>query len=171
MDMDKLKHFIDANRNDFDEFSLPEGHLERFEKKLSGRRKRNRWLYGLTGIVSVACVTLVFIVHMFSDEVQSSQVCELEELQLFYTMQMNDRLARMETLCEEDPQVGVVELFQESHQVLRDSHLFEEEVLPTLPCSEEGITVITQHYYNSLQSLDNMLGHMEQIVKPDNINE
>lgn len=32
--MDKLKNFIDTNKEAFEDDLLPEGHFERFEKKL-----------------------------------------------------------------------------------------------------------------------------------------
>ena len=37
--MDKLKHFIDTNREAFEDDLLPEGHFERFEQKLAAPRK------------------------------------------------------------------------------------------------------------------------------------
>lgn len=41
--MDKLKNFIDANRDAFEEDEmLPEGHFERFEQKLPKPRKTVR---------------------------------------------------------------------------------------------------------------------------------
>ena len=44
--MDKLKNFIDANRDAFEEDEiLPEGHFERFEQKLPKPRKNRAALY------------------------------------------------------------------------------------------------------------------------------
>ena len=44
--MDKLKNFIDANRDAFKEDEmLPEGHFERFEQKLPKPRKNRAALY------------------------------------------------------------------------------------------------------------------------------
>ena len=37
--MDKLKNFIDTNREAFEDDLLPEGHFERFEQKLAAPRK------------------------------------------------------------------------------------------------------------------------------------
>ena len=37
--MDKLKNFIDTNREAFEDDLLPEGHFERFEQKLAVPRK------------------------------------------------------------------------------------------------------------------------------------
>ena len=38
--MDKLKNFIDTNREAFEDDLLPEGHFERFEQMLAVPRKR-----------------------------------------------------------------------------------------------------------------------------------
>ena len=47
--MDKLKNFIDANRDAFEEDEmLPEGHFERFEQKLPKPRKNRAALYNLS---------------------------------------------------------------------------------------------------------------------------
>ena len=45
--MDKLKNFIDTNREAFEDDLLPEGHFERFEQKLAVPRKSRATLYSL----------------------------------------------------------------------------------------------------------------------------
>ena len=45
--MDKLKNFIDTNREAFEDDLLPEGHFERFEQKLAVPRKSRAMLYRL----------------------------------------------------------------------------------------------------------------------------
>lgn len=45
--MDKLKNFIDTNREAFEDDLLPEGHFERFEQKLAAPRKSRATLYSL----------------------------------------------------------------------------------------------------------------------------
>ena len=53
--MDKLKNFIDANRDAFEEDEmLPEGHFERFEQKLPKPRKNRAALYNLSAFAIAA---------------------------------------------------------------------------------------------------------------------
>ena len=53
--MDKLKNFIDANRDAFEEDEmLPEGHFERFEQKLPKPRKNRATLYNLSAFAIAA---------------------------------------------------------------------------------------------------------------------
>lgn len=170
--MDKLKQFIDDHRDEFDEIDLPKGHLERFEKKLPSRRKRHTLWYSIYGVAAAACIALLIFfkpsTDLFIEENDSAtNVCEIEELQLYYTMQMNDVLAQIEATYEKDVSPGTTQLMQAIKNVLNDSDQFEEEVLPTLPCSEEGIFAMNQHYKNSLISLQIMLEQMENVKETE----
>lgn len=49
--MDKLKNFIDTNREAFEDDLLPEGHFERFEQKLAVPRKSRAMLYSLCALL------------------------------------------------------------------------------------------------------------------------
>lgn len=44
------------------------------------------------------------------------------------------------------------------------NYMFEETILPTLPCSNDGLFAMTQHYSNSLEGLTLMLKQMEQVT-------
>jgi len=170
--MDKLKQFIDKNRDEFDDFSLPDGHLDRFRQKLPSSPRRYTMLYALGGIVAAACIAMLFFFRppvepLNGNDGDYSAECEIEELHLYYTMQMNDLVARMETICEKDQTPGSSLLLEETQRVLEDSHEFEADILPTLPCSEEGLFVMNQHYGNSLESLHIMLEQLERVVKTE----
>ena len=58
--MDKLKNFIDTNREAFEDDLLPEGHFERFEQKLAVPRKSRAMLYSLCAFAAAACIALLF---------------------------------------------------------------------------------------------------------------
>ena len=59
--MDKLKNFIDTNREAFEDDLLPEGHFERFEQKLAVPRKSRATLYSLCAFAAAACIALLFL--------------------------------------------------------------------------------------------------------------
>jgi hypothetical protein len=98
----------------------------------------------------------------------TAQTCEaqeeIEELRLYYNMQMNDVLTQMKKLYKQDRTPGAEELLQESKRILTDNYMFEETILPTLPCSNDGLFAMTQHYSNSLEGLTLMLKQMEQVT-------
>ena len=99
--MDKLKNFIDANRDAFKEDEmLPEGHFERFEQKLPKPRKYRAALYSLSAFAIAASIALLLLFRLpegtgLPEPAQktTAQTCEtqeeIEELRLYYNMQMN----------------------------------------------------------------------------------
>ena len=130
--MDKLKNFIDANRDAFEEDEmLPEGHFERFEQKLPKPRKNRAALYNLSAFAIAASIALLLLFRLPGG-----------------------------TGLPEPPE----ELLQESKRILTDNYMFEETILPTLPCSNDGLFAMTQHYSNSLEGLTLMLKQMEQVT-------
>lgn len=170
--MDRLKQFIDGHRDEFDEIELPEGHRDRFRKKLPSHGKRRTRGYILYAAAAAACIALLVFFKPSTDlfiekDDPSANVCEIEEVQLYYTMQLNDVLAKIEEVYEKDATPKSAQLIQASRHVQRDVDRFEDTVLPSLPCSEEGIYAMNQHYRNSLKSLEIMLRQMENETEND----
>lgn len=177
--MDKLKDFIEANRKAFDDERLPEGHFERFEKKLDTRKHSHRIkIYSLFTFIAAAGIALLFLLRMPGGTPmpvpqqgvsQQPHKCamkeEIEELRLYYNMQMNDVISQMHELYKQEQIPGADELIEETKRVLTDNYMFEETVLPTLPCSNDGLSAMNQHYTSSLESLNIMLQQMEKMDK------
>ena len=147
---------------------LPEGHFERFEQKLPKPRKNRAALYSLSAFAIAASIALLLLFRLpggtsLPEPAQktTAQTCEaqeeIEELRLYYNMQMKK-------LYKQDRTPGAEELLQESKRILTDNYMFEETILPTLPCSNDGLFAMTQHYSNSLEGLTLMLKQMEQVT-------
>jgi hypothetical protein len=176
--MDRLKNFIDKNREAFDEEFLPEGHLERFGKKL--KKKRDIRRFSLWSVTIAACAGLFLFLKTQSELTElpwqqpAAFTCEAEEeiegLRLYYTMQMYEVEAQIKELCTGKETPGSIELMEESERVIRTTYDFEEKILPSLPCSDAGIFAMNQLYSNSLRSLNFMLKQMEQIVNTNHHN-
>ena len=106
--MDKLKNFIDTNREAFEDDLLPEGHFERFEQKLAAPRKSRATLYSLCAFAAAACIALLFLFKMpggtplpqqkpvASQPHKCQMKEEIEELRLYYNMQMNEIISQMQ---------------------------------------------------------------------------
>ena len=169
--MDQLKHFIDTHRDAFEDDRLPAGHLERFEKKLPTSHTRHTLLYSMCALLAAASIALLFLVKLYpaSTEPQGAEAssCMLKEeidgLRLYYTMQMNDVVFQIQEISEQRSTPGTQGLLDEMKQVLADSRQFEEQVLPTLPCSNNALLTMNQHYEASLESLQFMLAQMEEM--------
>ena len=182
-DMDKLKNFIETNRADFDETypSLPQGHEARFMRRLEEEKTvvmpqkgtRPKGLYLLYAVAMAASVALLLLLRLstpntteatdpYLAEVQQIQT-EMEELQTYYHMQMRTVREQMKQLTEQQPSPGVLAIWQESELILADNYSFEQNELPLLPTENEALYTLTQHYGNSLETLQFMLAKMEQM--------
>ena len=182
-DMDKLKNFIETNRANFDETypSLPQGHEARFMRRLEEEKMvvmpqkgaRPKGLYLLYAVAMAASVALLLLLRLstpntteatdpYLAEVQQIQT-EMEELQFYYHMQMRTVREQMKELTEHQPSPGVMAIWRESEQILADNHNFEQNELPQLPTESETLCALTQHYGNSLETLQFMLSKMEQM--------
>jgi hypothetical protein len=168
--MDKLKDFIDTHREAFDDDFLPEGHFERFEEKLGRRKRVTLRLTLLAASVAAAAGLFIFLKapSIEKENMQPVYTCEVEKeiegLRLYYNMQIYDVVAQMKDLYAAQRSSGSLELLEESKQVVYSVYDFEENNLPSLPCSDDGLFAMTQHYNNSLKSLNFMLGQMKQIT-------
>ncbi|MGM9798138.1 MAG: hypothetical protein ACI3ZY_11325 [Parabacteroides sp.] len=180
--MDKLKDFIDSHQVTFDEgYPLPQGHEARFMRKLEEEKTivmprksaRPKSLYLLYAVAMAASVALLLLLRFstphtpeaidpYLAEVQQIQT-EMEELQIYYHMQMRTIREQMKQLAEAQPTPGVMAIWQESELILADNHSFEQNELPQLPTESETLCALTQHYGNSLETLQFMLAKMEQM--------
>lgn len=174
--MDKLKDFIQDNIEDFEDNLLPEGHFERFEKKLPHEQKRRLSLFRLSALAAAASVALFFLLrtpgkeqedHMMALSQEMVEREEMNELQIYYRMQMDNILLQMETLSKQQSE-GTTDLLQASKQILHDNSIFEKTILPTLPCSGEGVLAMNQHYSASVEGLNIVLRLMEQVTSETN---
>ena len=125
--MDKLKNFIDTNREAFEDDLLPEGHFERFEQKLAVPRKSRATLYSLCAFAAAACIALLFLFKLPGGTplpIQPRQVVtgqhacevkeEIEELRLYYNMQMSDIISQMQAMYKLQRTPGTEELLKET---------------------------------------------------------
>ncbi len=176
--MDKLKSYINTHRDAFEDDLLPEGHFERFEQKLPAGRRRPISFYTLVAMAAAASIALLLlwqlpittVVPTEETPVQAetdSELQEMDELQFYYQMQVNDIMARMEKLYKQEQTTGTTGLMEASKQILADNLQFEEHILPTLSPSDDALFAITQHYSVSVNSLNLVLQQMEQVINEE----
>ncbi|MDR1202944.1 MAG: hypothetical protein LBL58_15120 [Tannerellaceae bacterium] len=175
--MDKLKNFIDTHKEAFEDDLPPMGHFGRFDKKLSvSSRKRLKWIQIFTVAVAAA-VTLFVFIRIQSDmnvpiQQAKTYTCEtqkeIDELKFYYNMQLDEVSAQIRALYKSEQIPGGLELLEETKKILKNSHEFEDAVLPTLPCSDAGLFAMNQHYSNSLECLQIMLSQMGKAIQYNN---
>jgi hypothetical protein len=170
--MDKLKDFIDRHREQFDNVALPKGHLQRFERKLNGRNRRPaRYILPIgVAIAAAACILAVLFVHPNNNGANPGNffICEadeeMNELRNYYRMRVYDLEEQLRSLHQAHPSPETLAIIQDSEDVAQSIQSFEENLLPTLPCSHSGLNVINRQYAGSLESLGAMLEQMEAIT-------
>lgn len=179
--MDRLKGFIEDNMEEFNaEVMLPAGHLERFERKLNPHKKRGVYRLIAVGLAVAASVAIILLSNRGEtiisgtddiDMVARTQEIDMEmkELRIYYNMRMSDIHVEMKRLYESNRSDGAKELLLEGRRILADNSDFENRVLPSLPCSDEAIFAMTQHYSNSMNGLNIMLDRMRVLTYDRNI--
>ncbi|MDR0538151.1 MAG: hypothetical protein LBH04_08980 [Tannerellaceae bacterium] len=164
--MDKLKKFIDLHRDDFD-LPLQQGHLNRFETKLNRWRRPllRRYLFPAVATLAAACLLTFLLVPRSAPEKRIVFVCEVDEemdaLRKYYNMRVYDVEERINSLYETKPSQSLQKLAEEAGKVVRTVREFEEEIFPTLSCTDNGIFAMKLQYDGSLESLIFMLEQME----------
>ena len=151
--MDRLKDYIQQNREALDEIPLPEGHLERFAARLEKEETKKAvplWhkLVPLAAAVALFfCLSVPFWMHQ----------------PVSPDMQLEDHLMELETASKENPSEAVTHLLEAALQIEASCQQFDNQVLPTLPCSDEGIFAINQQYQNSLNSMQILCQQLNRV--------
>ena len=173
--MEKLRQFIENHRDEFDDEPLLEGHWERFEQKLAAvepqQPTKRVWLWAVVGLAAAAAVALLLwlqpmrIVTDTSDGMVQEDWLTMQqeflETQGYYQMRMNDLTDRLDQLCKQKRTEEAEQLLQAAWQVRSDVKEFEHEVVPTLPCDEDGLYALAQTYSLGIGSLTFLLDRME----------
>lgn len=164
--MDKLKDFIADNRQAFEDLSLPEGHEERFREKLSRRKTRSIRRRAIWLAVAASIVGFLFVFHTQWGKETGSDVCELSmeinEVRMYYNMQLMATVTKMEMLYKQDQSPGNLELLKQTQDVITSNLDFENRILPSLPCREETLFAMNQHYDASLAGMNILLDRMRE---------
>jgi len=132
--MDRLKDFIDSNKEEFENLVLPEGHSDRFKKKFDRQRKlpvqrRLAWF------MAAACMLgLLLTMHIQYEKNKQGDVCELSAesraVRMYYNMQITATVAQMEKLYKENQSPGTLDLLKQTQEVMASNNDFENKVLP-----------------------------------------
>ena len=159
--MDRLKDYIQQHREAFEDVPLPEGHLERFAARLDKAETKKtvplwRKLVPLAAAVALFfCLSVPF--WMQQPVSPDTYVCE------YYRMEIEDHLMELETASKENPSEAVTHLLEAALQIEASCQQFDNQVLPTLPCSDEGIFAINQQYQNSLNSMQILCQQLNRV--------
>lgn len=104
----ELENIIRENRAEFDNFQLPEGHMLRFEAKLSAQnRRRKNMLFVSIGAAAAVVVGLALLVIMPKEgDDYFTMPEEVAQMQYYYKNQQQKTINMIEQLLENaDPEL------------------------------------------------------------------
>lgn len=172
--MDNLEKIIFENRDAFNE-RTPDGHLQRFEKKLTrmnNQQKKKRFFIQHFGKVAAAVIIILLsanlIVYITGE--RSTQTpptvasVELTEAEHYYVSQVNMGIQTLEHLANQG--VGTpLELKQIRDEFAQMDSLFLslKEELKTNPNDERLINAMIEHYQTKLEIVNTILSDLKQI--------
>lgn len=173
--MDKLKQFVNDNREAFDTDQLLPDHKIRFERMLPHTRNNARLysIYALVVAASVAVLTVLALPFMelkrpANENISCQTAKDIENLNTYYNIQMNEVLEQIKAFNPGSMTLEKQQIVQEATRVITASKQFEDVVMPQLPCLDETLFAMNQYYSTSIQSLNFMLLQMKNIQEKRN---
>jgi len=174
---DEIKRFIDSNRDDFDEFEVPEGLWEGIEEKLPEvRQEKMVPLKTVLRIAAgVAILLTVAVYSLFQSDKSSVQVVEkkssleddqailthypeLAEAAFYYQSKIDDAQTELATYKIDDADLESIELLEKEMESLRAE-------LGDQVDNEMLIQAMMQIYKYKLEMLEGMLRQLRTIEK------
>lgn len=152
-----IKRFIENNREAFDDAPLPEGHFERFERRLKLVARRRRLLRTIRVTAATAAVTAVIFVAGYAlltrDEKKTERICilsdEMLETRRYYAAMLNTAKVRVERIvATAEPEIRR-ELNAELSSIVADSASFCNN-------SDQSAAIMIQYYGSKMVALRNM---------------
>jgi hypothetical protein len=158
--MNDLKAYLKENRKIFDDKEPPEGHFERFEKRLSNfvaaeKRKRNLKIRIITAISIAASILLVVGLRTglrtFSGNDQDV-AGEFSKAETFYRRQMDEQITAILCKLNEADAETRNQLEADLQHIAEDNQKFVAEIR-NIPNEELSIYYLVEHYSDNVQTL------------------
>jgi hypothetical protein len=178
---DYIEELISKNLKELNDHEPPEGHFERFEKKLAKQHKKSTFSLNVIWKVAAAVIFVFLAVNQgiiwFSPEKeQPMQVTgreqvslasvsdEYEEVEFYYTNAINSGLSQWEKMAADG-------LITEEEQQMMDTELTEFETvyqklqndLAANPNDERVINAMLEYYQTKLSLINMIVDKLEEV--------
>lgn len=185
---DYIEELISKNLKELNNNEPPEGHFERFEKKLAKQHKKHTFSLNVVWKVAAAVIFVFLAVNQgiiwFSPEKEqpmqatgreqaslASVSDEYEEVEFYYTNAINSGLSQWEKMAAEG-------LITEDEQQMMDTELAEfENVYQKLqndlaanPNDERVINAMLEYYQTKLSLINMIVNKLEEVKQKNNKN-
>ncbi|MFA5647542.1 MAG: hypothetical protein WC951_04460 [Bacteroidales bacterium] len=177
--MDKLKTFINANRDHFNTNDLPKQHFERFEEKWALRyspKSFNKWLVAsaaaIAGLIITAGLSLLLssVEMPFSGDktiVMSELPPEIFKIDEYYQGQVSEKQMQINRILTNTNSLDI-----DVTQVLVDMNEGHAVVLKDIansPRTERATFVLIRYYQTQLDVLNNIIERMSAVSLLNNL--
>ncbi|MDR2466645.1 MAG: hypothetical protein LBD35_04555 [Prevotellaceae bacterium] len=148
-----IERFIENNREAFDDAPLPEGHSERFERRLKLAARRRRLLRTIRMTAAAAAIFALAYMLLPKDGDKAEQICilsgEMLETKRYYASMLNAAKIRVERIvATAEPEIRR-ELDAELSLIVSDSASFCNN-------SDESAAIMIQYYDSKIAALRNI---------------
>lgn len=175
--MNPLDDFIKENQEMFMTTEPPDGHRLRFGERLMQEKRKNRIRF-ITRVSSIAAIGLIviastlFIYERYFDQPSalmslSDVNAQLEKVEYYYTSQINDIAAGMDSLSPiADSEVR--KLMTNELAEMDSIHVELQKKLGTHPGDERIINAMIAYYQRKLGMMNAFLNTLTQIKQTNN---
>src|SRR6056297_1200938 len=175
-----MEKYIQANRDQFDNLEPQEGHLDRFQQKLSQYHRQNRKFTWTVLLKAAAVAVLVVLSGLWVyDNLQTDQTPErlalekvspeVREAHMYYTSLMQKKYERIEEFHFKNEQQKQM-LLQELKEM--DAIYFNiREDLQSNPNDPRVVSALIRHYQMKLEVMNQIVHQLENINNQSNNND
>lgn len=170
--MDRLEKFIQSNRDQFDDLEPQDGHLERFQEKLSQYHRQNRKFPWTTLLKAAAVAVLVVLSGLWVYEnLESNQTSErlalekvspeVKEAALYYTSLMQKKYERIEEFNFKNENQKEMLL-----QELKEMDAIYSNIRGDLranPNDPRVVSALIRHYQMKLEVMNQIVHQLEKM--------
>jgi hypothetical protein len=167
--MDNLEKIIWRNRDNINSDLPPEGHLERFEMKLSGKnnRRSSYWIGFLSGIAAVLVIGLIFFIDRGKQDNSTMRLSNVSEqyaeVEFFYTNEISYQTRKLKEIAGK---LGTDN--QTSELITKELESYDLEFkqisseLKASPNDERVISAMIGYYQTKLEIINKILNELEK---------
>lgn len=161
--MNRLQHYINRNRAEFDHYELPKNHHQRMESRLRNKSlhyKRRMWLLWATA--AAACVVCICQL-MVSTQTRhlSTKTTLVTDVLHYYNLQTTHLMDSICKIEKQNPSIRTNDLLNEANRLIGEKIEFETKEIPRLSPNEQALEVIYTFYTSTISGLELVLHLME----------
>ncbi|MCG8579738.1 MAG: hypothetical protein MI866_07470 [Bacteroidales bacterium] len=167
---DRLKEYIDENREAFDSLDAPAESWDAIDRRLNARKYKRRAIFRYSGIATAAAFAGIMlymaVLQPGSNAKQMQEVSYMSEAELYYATEVNQKRARVYQMSAQHP-----ELQSEMDNDLAELDTIMAELKRDLKDNVDNAEVVEamiQNYRMKLSILEDIMEFLEEQQEENN---